>query len=110
MLFINKLSRLAIVFLFVFMGTLSVFNCGKPPDQKAYEEILATMSMEKAKRFFVNYPESPYKDKLIHEMIVWCQQENTEESYKMVIDALPKDHPRYNEIMVFYQKHFTGKK
>ena len=92
------------------MGTLSISNCGKPPDQKAYEEILATMSMEKAKRFFDNYPKSQYRDKLINEIIVWCQQENTDECYKIAIDTLPKDHPQYNKIISYYKKHFGGKK
>jgi hypothetical protein len=102
----NKLVRLAIRFIFIFIGLLFIFNCGKPADQKAYEEILATMSMEKAKGFFDNYPESQYRDKLISEIIGWCQNENTDECYKIAIDTLPKDHPQYNKIIIYYNEHF----
>jgi len=91
------------------MGLLFISNCDKPSDQKAYDEIHATMSMEKAKRFFDNYPESQYRDKLIDAMIAWCQQENTDECYKTVIGTLPKEHPQYSNIVTYYEKHF-GKK
>lgn len=107
---INKLARLTIIFLVVFMGMLSISNCGKTADQKAYEEILATMSMENAKRFFENYPESRYRDKLIDQITIWCQQENTEECYKMAVNTLPKDHPQYKKIVTHYEKHFGGNK
>ena len=51
-----KLRRLMPIFILALLSMLLV-SCSKPPDQKAYEEIVTTMSMEKAKRFFHNYPQ-----------------------------------------------------
>jgi hypothetical protein len=97
----------------LFMVSASIFfvaGCGKPPDQKAYEEIVATMSMEKAKSFFDKYPQSPYRDKLADEIMNWCEQEAiTAVCYKMILDTLPKGQPRYKEAAAYYEKHF-GKK
>lgn len=97
------------IFILALLITL-FFGCSKPPDQKAYEEIVATMSMEKAKRFFHNYPKSRYRDKLVNEIIDWCRDEETEEGYKLAIEALPKDHPRHKEVVAYYEKHFLNKK
>ncbi len=68
------------------------------------------MSMEKAKKFFDQYPQSQYRDKLVNEIIAWCAQEDKEECYKLVTETLPKDHPRYKEVIAYYEKHFLGKK
>lgn len=86
-----------------------ILSCSKPPDQKAYEEIVATMSMEKAKRFFDNYPQSKYRDKLVNEIIDWCKYEQTEECYNLILKTLPVAHPRYTELVAYYKKHFGGK-
>jgi len=93
-----------------FVGTLSMSSCGKPADQKAYEEVVGTMSMEKAKAFFDNYSHSAYRDKLVNDIIEWCKEEKTEGCYRLAIEVLPKDHPRYKEIVSYYEQHFGGKK
>jgi hypothetical protein len=104
-----KLRTLMSIFILALVSML-FFSCSKPPDQKAYEEIVATMSMEKAKRFFDNYPQSQYRDKLVNEIIDWCKHEETEEGYKLALEALPKNHLRYKEVVAYYEKHFVNKK
>jgi hypothetical protein len=89
---------------------LFLSSCGKLADQKAYEDIIATKSMEKAKRFFDSYPQSQYKDKLVNEIAEWCREEGTESCYRMAIEVLPKDHSRHRELVIYYEKHLSGKK
>ena len=91
-------------------GILFIWGCGKPSDQKAYEEIVATMAMEKAKRFFDTYPQSPYRNRLVEEIVEWCQREDTEECYRVILQALPKDDRRYQEVVAHYEKRFGEKK
>jgi len=106
----DRLMRLLLAFILVLVSMLLISSCDKPADQKAYEEIIATKSMEKAKRFFNNYPQSRYKDKLVNEIIEWCKQEGTESCYMMAIEVLPRDHPRHKELITYYEKHFPSKK
>lgn len=98
------------ILILVLGGVSFISSCSKPSDEKVYKEIVTTMSMEKAKRFFDNYPESQYRDRLVNEIIGWCKHEDTEECYKMILDALPKDHTRYKEVIVYYEKYFGDKK
>ncbi len=102
--------RFSIIFILVLSGGYILSNCGKPSDQKAYEEVLGTMSMEKARIFFDKYPKSQYRDKLINEIVAWCKKEDTESSYKIAIEALPKDHPRYKELVNHFEERFASKK
>ena len=104
-----KISDLLVksgVLLMILGNILFIAGCGKPPDQKAYEEVIATMSMDKARGFFDKYPQSRYRDKLADEIIGWCEQENTEDCYKLILETLPGEHPRYKEIVAYYEKHF----
>lgn len=78
----------------------------KPADQKAYNEVIATMSMDKAKRFFHSYSDSHYRDELANQIIKWCEQENTEESYRMVLETIPKSHVKYQELQDYYNTYF----
>jgi len=98
------------IFILLAISISFVSSCNKLNDKKEYEETIATMSMEKAKRFFDNYPESQYRDKLANEIIGWCNQEETEVCYKMLIDVLPKNHPRYKEVVDYCETHFGDKK
>jgi len=74
-----------------------ILGCGRNSDKNAYDEVIATMSMEKAKRFFEKYPQSQYRDRLVSDLINLCKTEETAECYKLIIGAIPKDHPRYKE-------------
>ena len=94
------------IFIIVLVGLFFILRDGKPSDQQAYEEVVATMSMEKAKRFFDEYPHSEFRDKLIGEIIGWCKREETEECYRMILDAIPKDHIQYSEVSSYYEKHY----
>jgi hypothetical protein len=86
---------------------IALASCsGKPADQKMYEEIIATMSAEKAKKFFYSFPQSPYRDRLVNEMIDWCKEEKTKECYKLILEALPKEHPKYGATVSYYQGQF----
>lgn len=100
-------------FLKMFFGAAIIIvfflSCGKPSEQKAYDEVIAAMSAEKAKQFFKDYPESKLKDRLIDEIIGWCKHDKTAGCYKMILDAIPKEHPRYKEAFAYYEKHFGGK-
>jgi len=94
------------ILIIVLVGLFFVLRDGKPSDQQAYEEVVATMSMKKAKRFFDEYPHSEFRDKLIGEIIGWCKKEETEECYRMILDAIPKDHVRYREVSSYYEKQY----
>lgn len=91
----------------ILLVTLTMLNCGKPPDQKAYEEVITTMSLSKAKDFFSKYPQSKYADKLVKDITGWCDQEGTKGCYEMVLETIPKDHPKRSELADFYKKRFN---
>ena len=82
----------------------SVIN--KQSDIVAYNDVVATMSMYKAKQFFDDYPNSPYIHILVDELIKWCKQEKTEETYKLILATMPKNHKRYNELLIDYKEIF----
>lgn len=90
----------------VLAGILYALGCGKPSDQEAYEEVVATMSMERAKHFFSSYPQSPYRNRLADQIAEWCKREDTRECYRLILDVLPKDLARYQEVAAYYEKRF----
>jgi hypothetical protein len=92
------------------VSILSFVGCGKSPDQKAYEDIVATMSTEKAKTFFDSYPQSPYREQLAREILGWCKSENTKECYELIIQTLPHDLPSYRDAVAIYQERFGVEK
>ncbi len=83
--------------------------CGKSPDRQAYDDVVATMSLHKAKRFLERFPRSPYRDRLVDDIIGWCRREGTPECWRMILDVVPADHPRYREVASEYNRRFGGR-
>jgi hypothetical protein len=105
----RKSKKTLIIFfmLIIFFVVLFFFIFNHFSDYKAYQAVIATMSMEKAKRFFHEHSNSHYKDMLVNEIIEWCNQEKTEECYRIILDAIPRDHPRFEQLSNYYHEHFN---
>jgi hypothetical protein len=82
--------------------------CGAASDRVAYDEVIATMSMEKAKRFFDQYPWSPYRDRLVDELVGACRREGTADCYRLILASIPRDHARYGEIVVEHERRVAA--
>jgi hypothetical protein len=92
--------------LLIVAGILLILGCGTPPDQMAYEEVVATMSTKRAKQFFETYPHSRYRDRLADHIVTWCEREHTRDCYGLILEVLPRDHARYQEVAAYYEKAF----
>ncbi len=100
-------TRLLLAAVLGFCAILSA--CGKSPDRRAYDDAVATMSLQRARQFFERYPDSPYRDRLVDDVIGWCRREEAAECWKMIRDVVPADHPRYPEVAAECRRHFGGR-
>jgi len=83
-----------------------LISCSKATDKTSFEEVLATKSLERADEFFMNYPESAFKDRLVNEIINWCKEGANEELVRQAIEVIPENHPQYKELVSYYEKRF----
>lgn len=79
-------------------GLLTVVGCSAPSEQAAFEEVLATFSIEKAESFLADYPDGDYADQLISHLADWCAEETDTELRFALVSSIPTTHARYAEI------------
>ena len=85
-------------FLLVCMIVLSLSGCGRVREARMYREVLTNKSIMSAKDFFERYPESPYTDDLVDQLVLWCKQESSPEMHQIVLEILPVGHPGAREL------------
>jgi hypothetical protein len=93
---------------FVSVAVTNIFCISS--DKNSFEDVLSTLSLDKARRFFINHPNSPYKDEIVKELIKWCDQENTKECYEMILSVIPENHVSYQGLLNRYKQNFDNNK
>lgn len=104
----ERIGRLRILLRPVLGLCLILAACGKSPDRRAYDDVVTTMSLQKAKRYFEQYPGSPYRDRLVEDIIDWRGREGSEECSELILGVILEDHPRYREAVSDHERHFKG--
>jgi len=103
------LSVILIVVALLIVSGIVVFTPWQLSDEQAYLDVVATMSIKKAKGFFVKFPKSQYRDKLASDIIAWCKTERIPGCFQAILDILPREHPRYPEILQLSEQELTNR-
>lgn len=97
----NQPLRKILYISFILIITLT---CGKPSDKQAYEEVLGTLSAEKVKNFFNTYPNSPYAEQLVDDLVILCSRDKSDQCCGMILQTISEKHIRYNEFKALCDK------
>ncbi len=103
------ISVILIVVVLLIVSGIVVFTRWQPSDEQAYLDVVATMSLAKAKGFFTKFPKSQYRDKLASDIITWCKTERIPGCFQAILDILPREHPRYPEILQLSEQELKNR-
>lgn len=93
------ISGMLIAVVLLIVSGIAFFTRWQPSDEQAYLDVVATMSLGKAKGFFTKFPQSQYRDKLASDIITWCKTEQIPGCFQAILDILPREHPSYPEML-----------
>jgi hypothetical protein len=75
-------------------------GCFKSDEQKAYEETVSSLSLQKFTSFFQKYPHSKYGELMVSEFSVACDvNPDSRGCYEMILKAIPKDSLQYDKVV-----------
>ena len=73
---------------------LALAGCGPATEEAAFEDAVASMSIEKTADFLARYPDGPRADELLRHLQAWCRDEPSRELREAAAAVLPATDPR----------------